>query len=152
MIDKNLIVMLTWHDVTVANAKELFLECRGAAATHWGFKIEGTTPESMAELIGLMKQAGKRTYIEVLAIDEPTCLKSAQLCAHSTNQLNVMIDRFVRNTEARDHITYNAAHLFCFLKYSNLHAAFCKKVCSCQTSRTAAYYSCLLIRSNCRCF
>ncbi len=25
MIDKNLIVMLTWHDVTVANAKELFL-------------------------------------------------------------------------------------------------------------------------------
>ena len=81
MIDKNLIVMLTWHDVTVANAKELFVECRGAAATHWGFKIEGTTPESMAELIGLMKQAGKRTYIEVLAIDEPTCLKSAQLCA-----------------------------------------------------------------------
>ena len=81
MIDKNLIVMLTWHDVTVANAKELFLECRGAAATHWGFKIEGTTPESMAELISLMKQAGKRTYIEVLAIDEPTCLKSAQLCA-----------------------------------------------------------------------
>ena len=81
MIDKNLIVMLTWHDVTVANAKELFLECRGAAATHWGFKIEGTTPESMAELIGLMKQAGKRTYIEVLAIDEPTCLRSARLCA-----------------------------------------------------------------------
>ena len=81
MIDKNLIVMLPGQDVTVANAKELLLECRGAAATHWGFKIEGTTPESMAELIGLMKQAGKRTYIEVLAIDEPTCLKSAQLCA-----------------------------------------------------------------------
>ena len=69
MIDKNLIVMLTWHDVTVANAKELFLECRGAAATHWGFKIEGTTPESMAELIGLMKQAGKLLPSKVMAIN-----------------------------------------------------------------------------------
>ncbi len=81
MQEKNLIVMLTWHDVTVDNAKELFLACKDAAATHWGFKIEGTTPQSMAELINLMKDAGKRTYIEVLAIDEPTCLRAAQLCA-----------------------------------------------------------------------
>jgi hypothetical protein len=28
-----------------------------------------------------MKDSGKRTYIEVLAIDEATCLRSAELCA-----------------------------------------------------------------------
>lgn len=80
MSKKDLIVMLTWHDVTVKNAKEIFLEAKDANASHWGFKIEGTTPESMAELLQLMKQAGKRTYIEVLATDEATCLEAAKLC------------------------------------------------------------------------
>lgn len=78
---KHLIVMLTWNDVTVENAKEIFLEAKNAKATHWGFKVEGTTPESMRELILLMKEAGKKTYIEELAIDESTCVKSAKDCA-----------------------------------------------------------------------
>ncbi|MDP4109965.1 MAG: hypothetical protein Q8878_08065 [Bacillota bacterium] len=78
--NKKLIVMLTWHDVTVKNAKEIFLGAKDAAASDWGFKIEGTTPESMAELTKLMKASGKRTYIEVLAIDEPSCIEAANLC------------------------------------------------------------------------
>ena len=41
----DLIVMLTWHDVTVPDAKEVFLACKDAPAKHWGFKLEGTTPE-----------------------------------------------------------------------------------------------------------
>lgn len=80
MEPKKLIVMLTWHDVTVPDAKEVFLGAADAAATDWGFKIEGTTPESMAELVQLMKEKGKRTYIEVLAIDEPGCVRAAELC------------------------------------------------------------------------
>ena len=77
----DLIVMLTWHDVTVSNAKEIFLGAKDAPAKNWGFKIEGTTPESMAELTRCMKENGKTVYIEVLAIDEPSCLKAAELCA-----------------------------------------------------------------------
>lgn len=73
--------MLTWNDVTVQRAKEIFLEAKGAKAEHWGFKVQGITPEKMKELVQLMKEAGKRTYIEELAIDEPTCVKSAELCA-----------------------------------------------------------------------
>jgi len=81
MDKKNLIVMLTWNDVTVPDAKEIFLGAKDAKAAHWGFKIEGTTTEQMKDLITLMKDSGKRTYIEVLAIDEATCLRSAELCA-----------------------------------------------------------------------
>ena len=83
MTAKKLITMLTWHDVTVPDAKEIFLASKNAAATDWGFKIEGTTPESMTNLIKIMKDAGKRTYIEVLAVDEPACLRAAELCAKS---------------------------------------------------------------------
>ncbi len=75
-----LIVMLTWHDVTVKNAKEIFLEAKDAPASQWGFKIEGTTPESMKDLVKCMKDNGKTVYIEVLAIDEEGCLKAAKQC------------------------------------------------------------------------
>jgi hypothetical protein len=78
-----LIVMLTWHDVTVQNAKEIFLECKDAPASHWGFKIEGTTPESMADLIKCMKEHGKTVYIEVLAMEEEKCLDAARRCVEA---------------------------------------------------------------------
>lgn len=80
MDKKNLIVMLTWNDVTVENAKEVFMKAKNAKAKHWGFKVDGTTPESMRELVQIMKDAGKKTYIEELAIDEPTCERTAKLC------------------------------------------------------------------------
>lgn len=80
MAAKELITMLTWHDVTVPNAKEVFLGAKDAPTQHWGFKIEGTTPESMRELVEVMHEYGKTVYIEVLAMDEPGCLRAAQLC------------------------------------------------------------------------
>ena len=46
MIDKNLIVMLTWHDVTVANTKELFSGVPRRCGNTGALKIEGTTPEA----------------------------------------------------------------------------------------------------------
>lgn len=73
--------MLTWHDVTVKNAKEIFLEAKDAPTKHWGFKIEGTTPESMKDLALCMKENGKTVYIEILAIDESGCLQAAKQCA-----------------------------------------------------------------------
>lgn len=77
---KELITMLTWHDVTVENAKEIFLGAKDAPTKHWGFKIEGTTPESMKDLAACMKENGKTVYIEVLAMDEAKCLEAAKLC------------------------------------------------------------------------
>lgn len=77
---KELIVMLTWHDVTVKNAMEVFQAAKDAPTKHWGFKIEGTTPESMRELAACMKENGKKIYIEILAIDESRCLKAAKQC------------------------------------------------------------------------
>lgn len=75
-----LITMLTWHDVTVPNAKEVFLSAADAPCRHWGFKIEGTTPESFADLAATMKEHGKEVYIEVLAMDEEGCIKAAEQC------------------------------------------------------------------------
>ena len=77
---KELIAMLTWHDVTVKDAKEVFLSAKDAPTKHWGFKIEGTTPDSMKELAQCMKDNGKKVYIEMLAIDEPSCIEGAKLC------------------------------------------------------------------------
>ena len=76
-----LIVMLTRNDVTVPDAKEIFLAAKDSAATHWGFKVEGTTPPQMEELVACMKEYGKRVHIECLALDEPTCLNAARLSA-----------------------------------------------------------------------
>ena len=78
---KKLIVMLTWNDVTVDSAKEIFMDAKNAKAMHWGFKVEGTTPESMRDLVRTMKDAGKKIYIEELAIDEPACIRAAELSA-----------------------------------------------------------------------
>ncbi|MFV0361838.1 MAG: hypothetical protein ACK5LL_01940 [Suipraeoptans sp.] len=80
-MNKELIVMLTWHDVTVDNALEIFIEAKDAPSKHWGFKIEGTTPQSMKELVKCMKKNDKTVYIEVLAIDEETCVSAAKQCA-----------------------------------------------------------------------
>lgn len=41
MARPELIVMLTWNDKTVENAKELFLESKDAPAKFWGCKREG---------------------------------------------------------------------------------------------------------------
>lgn len=78
-----LITMLTWNDVTVPNAKEIFLSAKDAPCKRWGFKIEGTTPESMHDLAVTMKENGKIVYIEVLAIDEETCIRAAKQCVEA---------------------------------------------------------------------
>jgi uncharacterized protein related to proFAR isomerase len=79
MKETKLIAMLTWNDVTVANAKEVFLEAKDAPADLWGFKLECIpSNEKLLELVGCMKDAGKEVFLEVLAIDEETGLRSAE--------------------------------------------------------------------------
>lgn len=70
MSKTELIVMLTWHDVTVENSMEIFREAKDAPARYWGFKDVGLPVEKMKELVRYMKESGKTTFMECLAHTE----------------------------------------------------------------------------------
>lgn len=72
-----LIVMLTYNDKTIKNAKEVFIQCIDAPAKFWGFKEEGITLGEMKALCKLMKDVGKTTFLEVVAYTEKECLDGA---------------------------------------------------------------------------
>ncbi len=74
-----LIVMLTYHDLTVTNALELFERLKDTAVTHWGFKDVGLPPEQMKLVVAAMKAAGKTTYLEVVSLSEAEGLSGAEL-------------------------------------------------------------------------
>lgn len=76
---EKLIVMLTHHDVTVKNAKEVFEACKDLPVRNWGFKDVGLQPGDMKELCQLMKLSGKTTFLEVVTYSELECMRGAQL-------------------------------------------------------------------------
>lgn len=76
---KKLIVMLTHHDMTVSNAKEVFESCKDLPVANWGFKDVGLPPEQMKELANLMKKEGKTTFLEVVTYSEEECMRGAML-------------------------------------------------------------------------
>ncbi|MEG1525729.1 MAG: hypothetical protein RR475_12050 [Clostridia bacterium] len=104
-----LIVMLTYHDVTVKNAKEIFLETQHSTADCWGFKIEGTTKESMFDLAQCIKNAGKKVFLEVLAIDEENCLTAAKYAAECgvDHLLGTMYFESVKNLTKKNGMRYS---------------------------------------------
>ena len=78
MLDK-MIVMLTNHDFTVKDAKECFLACKNLPIKNWGFKEEGLPFDQMVELNKLMHEAGKTTWLEVVAYTEEECMHGAEM-------------------------------------------------------------------------
>ena len=76
-----LVVMLTHHDLTVENAAEIFEQCKQSKARCWGFKEHPLPFERMRELFGCMKEAGKTTFLEVVAYSEEEGLKGAKMAA-----------------------------------------------------------------------
>ncbi|MEE0419352.1 MAG: hypothetical protein UDG86_04795 [Lachnospiraceae bacterium] len=76
-----LIVMLTHHDRTVENAIQVFEEAKDAPARYWGFKEVGLPEEEMKLLVKKMKEAGKTTFLEVVAYTEDECLEGAKIGA-----------------------------------------------------------------------
>ena len=74
-----LIVMLTYNDMTVKNAIELFDELKDTPVTHWGFKDVGLPADEMQNLVGNMNTAGKTTYLEVVSLTEEEGLTGAKL-------------------------------------------------------------------------
>ncbi len=73
-----LIVMLTYNDVTVENAKEVFDSCKDLPVSYWGFKNIGLPLPQMKELVSMMKSEGKTTFLEVVTLDEAACLQGAE--------------------------------------------------------------------------
>lgn len=76
-----LIVMLTYNDLTVDNAEEIFEKCRHSDAVWWGFKEKPLPADRMKALFQRMKAAGKTTFLEVVAYDEKSGLDGARLAA-----------------------------------------------------------------------
>ncbi|NLL92050.1 MAG: hypothetical protein GX222_06490 [Ruminococcaceae bacterium] len=81
MTKPELIVMLTWNDKTVEGAKKIFLEAKDAPARYWGCKREGISEENLRDLLLTMKENGKETFMETIAIDEEPCLETARIAA-----------------------------------------------------------------------
>lgn len=76
----NLIVMLTYNDVTVKDAYDIFQTCKDIKAVqHWGFKNVGLPKEEMKKVVQAMKAAGKTTYLEVVTYDEESCMEAAKV-------------------------------------------------------------------------
>jgi len=78
-MNSNLIVMLTYNDVTVENAPDLFEESKDLPVEFWGFKDIGLDKEQMKQLVSRMKAVGKTTFLEVVHYEENECLEAAKL-------------------------------------------------------------------------
>ena len=76
-----LIVMLTYNDVTVPQAAEVFAKCEHTRARYWGFKEAGLPFAEMRDLFARMKACGKQTCLEVVAYTEAECLRGAEMAA-----------------------------------------------------------------------
>jgi hypothetical protein len=76
-----LIVMLTYQDSTVQNALEVFEECRDLPVEFWGFKDVGLPLSQMMDLVSAMKASGKTTFLEVVTLEEPDCMRGAKIAA-----------------------------------------------------------------------
>jgi hypothetical protein len=74
-----LIVMLTYNDVTVKNAVEVFEQAKDSPAEFWGFKEAGIPKDEMIQLVKMMKSAGKVTFLEIVAYTEEECLADARV-------------------------------------------------------------------------
>jgi hypothetical protein len=102
-----LIVMLTYNDMTVENGIQLFDELRDTPVLHWGFKDVGLTPEKMRILVDNMNKAGKTTYLEVVSLTEEEGLRGAKLAVEYGFDILMgtvyfdSIDEFLRNTPVK---------------------------------------------------
>ncbi|MCQ2469965.1 MAG: hypothetical protein MJ100_09160 [Ruminococcus sp.] len=79
--EPKLTVMLTYNDLTVMNAGEIFEMCRDTDAEFWGMKEEPLGKAEMKKLFAVMKECGKKTFLEVVCYDEKESLAGAKLAA-----------------------------------------------------------------------
>jgi hypothetical protein len=78
MMKSNLIVMLTHNDKTVHNALDVFESCKDLPVNYWGFKDVDLPKNEMRELIKVIKDAGKTSFLEVVSYTKDECLAGAE--------------------------------------------------------------------------
>lgn len=74
-----LIVMLTNNDETVENANEIFDNCKDLEIECWGVKDIGLPLTEMKKLLNNMKEASKKTFLEVVSLSKEEGMKGAKL-------------------------------------------------------------------------
>ncbi len=78
-MNSKIIIMLTYDDKTVGNALEIFEECKNLPVDFWGFKNVGLPENEMRDLHNAMKNAGKKTFLEVVTYNLQSCMDGAKL-------------------------------------------------------------------------
>lgn len=78
-VKPELIIMLTYNDITVKNAYEIFEEMKDSKAKIYGFKEKGLPLKKMKMLFNYMKKCNKITVLEVVAYTEEECFKGAKI-------------------------------------------------------------------------
>ncbi|OKI86449.1 hypothetical protein AMK11_15645 [Streptomyces sp. CB02414] len=71
--------MLTHHDVTVPQAREIFRESADLPVQYWGLKDVGLSTSEMEKLVGEFREAGKTPVLEVVRFDERDLTEAAAL-------------------------------------------------------------------------
>ena len=74
-----IIVMLTHNDQTVLNAMDTFQTCADLPIENWGFKDIGLEKSKMYNLVNVMKESKKKTFLEIVSYSEKDCMDGAKL-------------------------------------------------------------------------
>lgn len=74
-----LIVMLTYNDITVDNAYDVFNECILSKANCYGIKEYGINSNNMKKLVSHIKDHNKTAILEVVTYTEDDCLNGVRL-------------------------------------------------------------------------
>jgi hypothetical protein len=86
------ILMLTRDDRTVPEARAVVEEALATGVRHIGFKDVGLPPSELAGLVEAIRSAHGTVYLEMVSLDEPSELASAQLA------VNLAVDHLLGGT------------------------------------------------------
>jgi phosphoribosylformimino-5-aminoimidazole carboxamide ribonucleotide (ProFAR) isomerase len=75
----DLIFFLTYSDVTVYNAIDVFEETKNTGVKYFGFKDVGLPKEKLKDLHSRMKREGKTTFLEVVTATKEDNVRSAKM-------------------------------------------------------------------------
>ncbi|HBG26911.1 MAG: hypothetical protein A2Y10_10530 [Planctomycetes bacterium GWF2_41_51] len=78
-MNNNLIIMLTYNDVTVSDAIDVFETSKNIPVKFWGFKDIGLNKPHMKQLVQKMRAVGKTTFLEVVHYEESECIEATKL-------------------------------------------------------------------------
>lgn len=108
MNNPELIVMLTDRDRTVANAAQIFEQCKDLPVGYWGMKEEGLPLPEMKRLFAYMKGQEKTAVLEVVAYTPEECFSGAKIAVECGCDIlmGTVYSDAVRDLCKENHIRY----------------------------------------------